>query len=327
MYLLCVYRIIGSSCPRLVYAMHSSTLPSLSALQSFEAAARLGSFSKAALERNLTHSAVSRHIQAVEYWCGEILFQRNGPKVDLLPAGQILSQRLGTSLQALRLALNLDALSGAQQPLKVYMLSSLAHNWFIGQLHAFSTACPQISLSLETGYEMVSLPPQSPAVAIRYGHFGRTGLRCHRLWFDHMVVVAAPAWLEQYGEQSEQWPAHQFLRHTHEPWPIRLPKSGLAKASKLPEASGHEFNDALLLVEAASQGCGIAWVRASLVQRFVKAGHLRVLVQAEQMSEKSVWLVCREDMADLPQVRDFCLWAVMAAKKFCVSADLAKDEH
>lgn len=289
--------------------MPSPTLPALAALQSFEAAARLGSFTKAAAERHLTHSAVSRNIQSVEQWCGETLFERHGPKVELSPAGQLLCQRLGAPLHALRAALNLDAMSGARLPLKVLMLSSMAHTWLMGRLPAFGAAYPHISLSVETGYDMVSLPPQLPAVAIRFGHFARTGLRCHRLWFDHMVAVAAPGWIAQYGGQSAKWPAHQLLRHTHEPWPLRLLKSGVQGAAKLPQASGYEFNDALLLAEAAAQGCGVAWVRASLVRRFVADGQLRVLVQAEQVSDKSVWLVCREDLAELPQVRDFCEWA------------------
>lgn len=294
--------------------MQSSTLPSLAALQSFEAAARLGSFTKAAAERHLTHSAVSRNIQSVEQWCGEALFQRNGPKVVLSPAGQLLCQRLGAPLQALQEALNIDTASCIQQPLKVFMLSSMAHTWLIAHLHAFGIAYPHIGLSVETGYDMMSLPPQLPAVAIRFGHFARTGLRCHRLWFDHMVAVAAPSWIAQYGEQSDKWPAHQLLRHIHEPWPSRIPQSGLNGTVKVPQATGFEFNDALLLVEAAAQGCGVAWVRASLAWKFVTDGHLCMLAQAEEVSDKSVWLVYREDMAELPQVKDFSQWAVGIAR-------------
>ena len=250
----------------------------------------------------------------MEHWCGEALFERHGPKVELSPAGQRLCQRLGAPLQALRTALKLDAGPCAQQELKVYMLSSMARTWLMPHLPAFGAAYPQISLSVDTGYDMVSLAPQVPAVAIRFGHFARTGLRCHRLWFDHMVAVAAPAWAARYGEQAATWPAHQLLRHTYEPWPQRLPKHGAPGAAKLVPASGHAFNDALLLVEAAAQGCGVAWVRAALARRFVADGHLRVLAQAEQVSDKSVWLVCRDDMAELAQVRDFCHWATALVK-------------
>ena len=41
-------------------------LPSLNALRAFEAAARLGSLSRAAYELHVTHSAVSHQIKALE---------------------------------------------------------------------------------------------------------------------------------------------------------------------------------------------------------------------------------------------------------------------
>lgn len=219
--------------------------------------------------------------------------------MEVSPAGQLLCQRLGAPLHALRAALNLDAMSCARLPLKVLTLSSMADTWLIGHLPSFGAAHPHIALSVETGYDMVRLPPQLPAVAIRFGHFGRTGLRCHRLWFDHMVAVAAPGWIAQYGGQSAKWPAHQLLRHTHDPWPLRLPKDAVHGAAKIPQASGDEFKDALLLTEAAGQCRGVAWVRASLMQRFVADGQLCVLVQAAQVSDKSVWLVCPQDAGNL----------------------------
>ena len=52
------------------------TLPPLYALRAFEAAARLGSFSKAAIQLNVTPGAVSRHIRTLEAWFGCELFIR-----------------------------------------------------------------------------------------------------------------------------------------------------------------------------------------------------------------------------------------------------------
>jgi LysR family glycine cleavage system transcriptional activator len=289
--------------------MTSIALPSLAALQSFEAAARLGSFTKAAGERNLTHSAISRNIQAVEHWCGETLFERRGPRVVLSEAGQRLRQRLGEPLRALYAALNLEAVPSDEQKLKILMLSSIASTWLMPRLPAFCEVHPHIMLSVETGYDMVSLPPLEPVLAIRFGHFDRVGLTCQRLWFDHMVAVATPEWVVAYGNQPSQWPGLQLLRHTYEPWPQRLPHGTAASGVKLAEPRGHAFNDALLVVQAAALGCGVAWARASLAAPLVSAGKLIVLSQNGQDANKSVWLVCRTDMVDAPQIRDFCQWA------------------
>lgn len=290
--------------------MPPRTLPSLAALQSFEAAARLGSFTKAAAERHLTHSAISRNVQSVEHWCGETLFDRNGPKVELTEAGYRLRQRLGDPLQALHTALELDASPAQRYVLKLYVLPSIASTWLMPQLPAFANACPNIQLSVETGYDMVSLPPMESVVAIRFGHFNRSGLRCQRLWFDRMVAVASPTWIAEHGTLPAQWSGRQLLRHTHEPWPQRLPQAHATGASnKLPHAEGVEFNDTLLLVHAALLGCGVAWVRESLLGHLIAQRQLQVLAQSEQVSEKAVWIVCREDTAELPAVREFWRWA------------------
>lgn len=220
-----------------------------------------------------------------------------------------MRQRLGEPLRALHSALKLDAVPSGEQKLKILMLSSIASTWLMPRLPAFCSAYPHVTLSVETGYDMVSLPPLEPVLAIRFGHFDRVGLTCQRLWFDHMVAVATPDWVTAHGSQPAQWPGHQLLRHTHEPWPQRLPHGTASSGVKLAEPGGHEFNDALLVTHAAAQGCGVAWARASLAASLVRAGKLIVLAQNDQDANKSVWLVCRTDMVDTIQIRDFCQWA------------------
>jgi len=56
--------------------MSRSRLPPLNAIKAFEAAARLGSFTRAAEELNVTHGAVSRQIRLLEDWLGTRLFVR-----------------------------------------------------------------------------------------------------------------------------------------------------------------------------------------------------------------------------------------------------------
>jgi LysR family transcriptional regulator, glycine cleavage system transcriptional activator len=51
-------------------------LPPLNAIKAFDAAARLGSFTRAADELNVTHGAVSRQVRLLEDWLGTRLFLR-----------------------------------------------------------------------------------------------------------------------------------------------------------------------------------------------------------------------------------------------------------
>ena len=62
-------------------------LPLLTALPSFEAAARLLSFSKAADELHVTHGAISRAIKNLEDQLGVQLFERGTRSVSLTAVG------------------------------------------------------------------------------------------------------------------------------------------------------------------------------------------------------------------------------------------------
>src|SRR5215831_18894389 len=64
--------------------------PPLTALRYFEAAARHGSLTKAAAELNVTHSAISHQIKALEAWMGVPLFRRLNRSLQLTEAGQSL---------------------------------------------------------------------------------------------------------------------------------------------------------------------------------------------------------------------------------------------
>ena len=63
-------------------------LPPLELLRSFEAAARVLSFTRAAQELHLTQSAVSRQIQQLEESLGVLLFERRHRAIVLTEAGR-----------------------------------------------------------------------------------------------------------------------------------------------------------------------------------------------------------------------------------------------
>lgn len=285
----------------------SRTLPPLPALQAFEAAARLGSFTGAARERHLTHSAISRAVQAVEHWCGEPLFTRHGPRVRLSPAGERLRERLAEPLHRLHAALGADAPRAragiARQRLSVFTLPSLAATWLLPRLTRLQALAPQLQLDLHTGYALHSLPPLQPAVALRVGRFERQGLRVWPLWRDRLVAVATPAWVGQHGRDPARWPPEQRLRHLEQPWPAQL------GGRRLPAAEGLGANDALLVLQACLCGQGAAWTRRALAEPWLASGALQTLAEEpEAASERASWLVCREELVDDAAVQTFVQW-------------------
>ena len=81
-----------------------SRLPSLNALRCFEAAARSGSFSKAAEELNVTQSAVSHQVRQLEQWFGLSLFDRLGRNTMPTQKGQELARSLAEAFDIMAAA-------------------------------------------------------------------------------------------------------------------------------------------------------------------------------------------------------------------------------
>src|SRR5690242_16056753 len=75
--------------------------PSLRAIAAFEAAARHQSFAQAARELNLTPSAISHAVRALETRLGREVFVRQGRVVVLTEAGRAFAARIRLGLSLL----------------------------------------------------------------------------------------------------------------------------------------------------------------------------------------------------------------------------------
>ena len=82
-------------------------LPSLTALQFFESSARHLSFTRAAEELNVTQSAISRQIRALEEWFGLSLFDRTGRQIRLTETGARLLSPISAAFDGIANAVEL----------------------------------------------------------------------------------------------------------------------------------------------------------------------------------------------------------------------------
>ena len=142
-----------------------ATIP-LSALRIFEAAARLGSFTRAADELGVTQAAVSWQVKALEQRLGQPLFLRLPREVALTPAGERLARAASEAMSLLRTALA-DLSETGQGVLVISALQSLASQWLAPRLGAFQLAHPEIAVRLETSARVVDLTRENIDVALR----------------------------------------------------------------------------------------------------------------------------------------------------------------
>ena len=168
-------------------------LPSLTALKTFEAAARHLSFARAAEELFLTPSAVSHQIKSLEQQLAVSLFKRHGRKIELSDAGARYYPVLRQSFDAMAEATAKLEEVASVGALTLSVVPTFAVRWLIPHLSDFQDKHPEIELRLMTHFQIVSFDDTDVDAAIRFGQGNWPGLQSEPLLISPIIVAAAPA--------------------------------------------------------------------------------------------------------------------------------------
>lgn len=122
--------------------------PSLNALRAFEASARLGGFTAAAEELNVTPGAVAQQIKNLEDWLGEPLFQRTSQGVRLTDLGLATAGRFSDAFDLLGEAVGHLRARASTPRISVAALPSLAQCWLMPRLPSLRRALPDLVISV-----------------------------------------------------------------------------------------------------------------------------------------------------------------------------------
>ncbi|MBX9797766.1 LysR substrate-binding domain-containing protein [Sphingomonas sp.] len=246
------------------------TIPSLQSLRALEAAVRLESYSAAARELGLTHSAISHRVRELEARLGVRLFERQGQRMIPSARARALAEPVAQALALL--AETFPAAQPARQPLRVSVLPSFAHRWLVPRLPAFRAAHPGIDLQLDARLELAAPGQRGIDAGLRYGGGAWPGLVATRLAGERLFPVWAPAYAERLGLATPADLARAtLLRHLRQHWQPWFAAAGVALAEP---RNGPMYEDAGLLLEAAAAGEGVALARGLLVARDLAAGRL-----------------------------------------------------
>lgn len=258
----------------------SEVMPPFVSVRVFEAAARLGSFTRAAEELGITTGAVSQHIRALEEFADQPLFRRLGRGVELTEPGRVAFAHAATALsemlqagRAMRLALRGRRVSISTPP-------SFASKWLIPRLTELEREHPDIEVRLSADMTLTDFATSDIDLAVRYGPGGYEGLQCERLMSETVSVVCSPRFLENYGAAST--PADLLKAPLiHDDGPERDPSCPswsmwfAARGLKRPEVErGMRFNQSSLAIEAALEGKGLALAKRQLALRDLSEGRL-----------------------------------------------------
>ncbi len=169
----------------------------LQRLATFEAAARLGSFSAAGRELGLAQPAVTRQIQALERALDVSLFERHANRSTLTDAGHLLADSLDISFGALEHTL--DEIARVDDTFVLAMPPGFAQQLIVPRLDELQRALGDRDLRLWLYDREAELGHSSFDAAVRVGTGDWAGFDCQFLLAEVVLPVSTPAVAEQWG--------------------------------------------------------------------------------------------------------------------------------
>lgn len=281
-------------------------IPPLHLLLAFDAVARRCSFSKAAEELHLSHSAVSHRIRELERLVEKPLFVRSTRAVALTAEGLHLHQQVQQPL--LQLAQAFGAQDGARgSVVRISALPSFAR-WRLVPALSRLGAQPGWNVEIQPSIDTVDLERGDADIAVRFARTRPAAHHCEKLMDDEWFPVAAPAYLERLGVPAGTAAFRKavLLAHTRQPWKPWLDKAGIRVPAQ--RQQGMAFTDTGFVLDAALGLQGIALGRRSLVQELLASGALVRLGEVVLPSEQSYYLLASERTAITPQGQQVMAW-------------------
>ncbi|WP_162600648.1 LysR substrate-binding domain-containing protein [Paraburkholderia sp. C35] len=266
-------------------------LPPLQALLAFDAAARLGSFTRAAQELALTQSAISHQILQLEEWTGQPLFRRIGRGVALTAAGALYAQTVTDALATL--ADGRDRIEPYGNPESVIVVcdAEFAAGWLMPRMRAFFQALPNIECWLVTGEKVNEIDRVDVDLVVSPREIRTPDVVCELFLEEEAVAICGCETARRlrstpFPEVLTQAPLliHE-ARPEWAPWLPELRRNGL----KIRRAM--TVSDPRFLVAAAEQDAGIAMVSRLNAGEALASGRVEVLPQVPGFELAPLWLM------------------------------------
>jgi LysR family glycine cleavage system transcriptional activator len=289
-------------------------LPSLNALRAFEAAARHLSFKGAAHELNVSQSAVSHQIKALEDNLGLTLFVRRPREVELTLNGQHYYPILREAFD--RIAEGTEQMLGNRSTsiLTVQVYSTFTIQWLLPRLKRFQAEKSDIQVRLHTSQANTDFHHEAVDVSILIGQANNPTLHYDRLFDSHLFPVCSPDYLQQNGPivSPIDLKNHALLQVFPSPedwpnWVSGMKMEPFSHNSKL-QLQMESYNDALA---SAAQGLGVALGQQPYMNQYLESESLVEIFPNQRIRNPNHWyLVCRKNQANVTKIVSFRAWLI-----------------
>lgn len=284
-----------------------ASLP-LTALRTFESAARLGSFKAAAEELNVTPTAVSHQIRSLEDCLGMPLFERLGRGVRLSQGGEQLQGSVHGAL--LGISRCVDALRPVQRndSLSLSTTPAFAALWLIPRLGRFYQRHPGIRVRIETSNTLADLQRDASLdLAIRCGFGEYPQLLEIPLMAESFSAYGPPALVERLPDIPSAlidvaWATPQPGLPNWQDWGAVVGENWLQHSTR------RDYPDEHYALQAAISGQGLVMASSVLASDSVASGLLVPYRPEVRLAGARYLAVCIPGRERQPALQAFLAW-------------------
>lgn len=234
-------------------------------LRIFHSVAEAGSFTHAANSLNLSQSAISRQISALEQDLGVPLFHRHARGLVMTEQGETLyrtAHDVLLKLDAVKAKLT-DSTARPEGKLRVQTTVGLGIGWLTTRVHEFLELFPDVQLELILDNEELDLATRQADCAIRFRQPQQGDLIQRRLFTVHFHIYASPAYVKRHGQPTtiDDLDHHRICTFGENLPPYLSDMNWLERAGRPPSnprTPVFAVNNLLALRKVVEAGVGIA---------------------------------------------------------------------
>lgn len=301
--------------------MHN-LMPPLNALKAFEAAARLGSMTRAAEELGVTPGALSHQVRGLEDFLEVKLFERLPRAIALTPAGEALFPGLQGGFQQIREAVAALRRQSDPNVLTISTSPGLTAKWLAPRLYRFAAASPDIEVRISSATRNADFTTDGVDVALRnvgVADKPPPGLSMDRLAEIRLLPVCAPSLVERFGPFVKAADLARAPLIQDETFQVRadIPRwRDWLEAAGAPEAAhanAMSFSNADHALDAAVEGAGVLLAHEILAYDDLRSGRLTAPYSLSLPTGRAYAVVYPEYAAERPSVAAFRDWILSEA--------------
>jgi DNA-binding transcriptional LysR family regulator len=250
-------------------------LSSTNALFVFEAAARTGSFTRAAAELNVTQPAVSRMLGRFEEYLGLKLFVRAAKGAVLTEEGELLYRRIADGFRSIEAGLReLENRRIGAETVTLSVSSAFTTHWLMPRMDKFQKSFPVVDLRFQLIAGSLRGPVENVDLGMRFVDQDEAGADAACVMHEAMLPVCSPAYLAHAPSSSEpSEKVHTIINLVDSPgdW---ADSYGVLAGSRRGSTRKLNLTDYAVVVQAALLGQGIALGWLTVASHWLLAGAL-----------------------------------------------------